>query len=83
MEKEERIEKILDSIYDPEVGESVLKSGMVTKYEIKRKLVRIWLRPLHPGCAGCFIINAIIGEIQRKIEEMGYEAEVNFDFDEE
>ncbi len=79
----EKVEKILDTIYDPEFGESILKSGMVKKVEIKKKLVKVWIRPISSACAGCFILNAIISEIENKLEKEGFEVEVQFDFDEE
>lgn len=72
------VEKILKEIIEPETGKSLIDSGMVKNFEVKDKKVKIELIPISAGCAACWIMGALIKEIEDKLEENGYKPEVNF-----
>jgi ATP-binding protein involved in chromosome partitioning len=76
MAKRKSVEEILKTIIEPETGKSVIDSGMVKNIEQEGDKVKITLVPLSAGCAFCWIMGSLISEIEEKLKEEGYDAEV-------
>ncbi len=75
---EEAVKKILSEITEPESGKPLIESGMIKKIEVKDKKAVVELLPASAGCALCFVMQALIAEIEEKLRENGFEPEVGF-----
>ncbi len=76
--KRKSVKEILKTVIEPETGKSVIDSGMVKKIEENGKKVKIELIPLSAGCAACWVMGMLLNEIEEKLKENGYEADVKF-----
>jgi len=77
-EKEKIVNEVLKEIIEPETGKSIIDSGMVKKVEVKDSKVKIELIPISSHCAFCWVMNALILEIEEKLKEKGFEVKVEF-----
>ena len=77
-EEEKIVNEVLKEIIEPETGKSLIDSGMVKKVEVRDSKVKIELLPISAHCAFCWVMNALMSEIEEKLKEKGFEAEVEF-----
>lgn len=67
----------LESVIDPETGESILKSGMLKTIKVKGKTVSAKFVPPNICCAGCGAIGMMIEQIKDNLKAAGYKAEID------
>ncbi len=73
-----KVEKILKEVVDPELGINIVDLGLVDKIEVKNKKVKVFLIPTTPMCP---LLGVIEAEIIDKLEEQGFNVEVEWIFD--
>ena len=76
---EREIEEVLKNVIDPETGKNIIDSGILKKIEVEGKKVKILLKPLSTACALCWVMASLIAEVEEKLSEKGYEAEVDIE----
>jgi len=76
---EREIEEVLKNVIDPETGKNIIDSGILKKIEVEGKKVKILLKPLSTACAMCWVMASLIAEVEEKLSEKGYEAEVDIE----
>ncbi len=77
----EVIKKVLNEIIEPEIGKSLIESGMVKKIEVKGKKAIVELLPLSGACAFCWVMSSLMAEMEEKLRKKGFEPEVSFVFE--
>ncbi len=76
---EREIEEVLKNVIDPETGKNIIDSGILKKIEVEGKKVKILLKPISTACAMCWVMASLIAEVEEKLSEKGYEAEVDIE----
>ncbi|MEM0324500.1 MAG: metal-sulfur cluster assembly factor [Candidatus Aenigmatarchaeota archaeon] len=77
MEKEKILEK-LKEVIDPELGFDIVSLGLIEEIIIEKNKVKIKLLPTTPFCP---YLPLIIELIENKLREIGFESEVEIDFE--
>ncbi|MEM5870832.1 MAG: metal-sulfur cluster assembly factor [Candidatus Aenigmatarchaeota archaeon] len=77
MEKEKILEK-LKEVIDPELGFDIVSLGLIEEISIEKNKVKIKLLPTTPFCP---YLPLIIELIENKLGEIGFESEVEIDFE--
>ncbi|MEM0476038.1 MAG: metal-sulfur cluster assembly factor [Candidatus Aenigmatarchaeota archaeon] len=77
MEKEKILEK-LKEVIDPELGFDIVSLGLIEEISIEKNKVKIKLLPTAPFCP---YLPLIIELIENKLREIGFESEVEIDFE--
>lgn len=77
MEKEKILEK-LKEVTDPELGFDIVSLGLIEEISIEKNKVKIKLLPTTPFCP---YLPLIIELIENKLREIGFESEVEIDFE--
>lgn len=77
MEKEKILEK-LKEVIDPELGFDIVSLGLIEEISIEENKVKIKLLPTTPFCP---YLPLIIELIENKLREIGFESEIEVDFE--
>lgn len=77
MEKEKILEK-LKEVIDPELGFDIVSLGLIEEISIEENKIKIKLLPTTPFCP---YLPLIIELIENKLREIGFESEIEVDFE--